>query len=120
MTTSRYSGLLAGVALSGCAQNLPSSDTELGRIVRMRNIHAAQGALKAYSEALRGDAPRLKAELIAANFTERAKDPAPRGRYAKCDYFDWNGRHWGDVFEGGLILGICPDGIHVGGGYDGL
>jgi hypothetical protein len=95
----------------GCAENLPSSNTELGRIARIGSVNEFQAALKAFGDARKHDKPRLRRELLAAGFVR------DREVSKECEYFRWAGRRWGGMFEKGMILGICPDGIHVGGGY---
>lgn len=119
MTTSRFS-VVAGVVLSGCAQNLPPSDTELGQIARLGSVVDTEAALQSYARRRQGNLEVFKSELVAAGFTRRAIDPSARGPWAKCEYFDWKGREWGSLFQKGMIVGFCFDGIHTSSGYDAL
>lgn len=108
MTISRFSVPIVLLMLSSCAENMPSADTELGRIVRSGNFEAAEGALRNFVASRMNDRTEMRREFAAAGFSHNAfRDE--RGR--SCEGFHWEGNDWGHLFSDVFLVNICGDKI---------
>ena len=105
MTIFRFSAALLATFVVGCAANMPSPDSELGRIARIPNFRTAEVQLKAFVEKGLGDRAKLRAQFASAGF--RTSSYWDDEMALKCDSYHWTGRNWGDAFPSSLLANVC-------------
>ena len=116
MTIFRFSAVICFVLLFGCAENLPPSNTELGRIVRIDSAIEKAAALKRYAYFRRGDHSSFSAELKAANFQYLGWARQYSDRNERCEAWRWEGSDWFAV-DASVSLALCGEKVETHAGH---
>ena len=114
MTIFHFSGVLFALLLAGCSaisdENMPESDSELGRIARVSNFSDRTAALMYFAEQRLGDQDQLRRELLIAGF-ELTEDTEEG-----CENYYWRGRDRGMLFYSVMIVNVCGETVQTNSG----
>jgi hypothetical protein len=114
MTIFRFSAAVLATFLSGCADNMPPSKVELGKIARTADFKTAQLELKAFAEKGLRDRSKLRAQFAAAGF--RTSSYWDDEMALNCESYHLTGKDWGDAFPHALLANICGNYVFTSAG----